>query len=99
VRSARRRRGAAYASFLSVRCHIGHGTGIEPAAIVCAFSRVGPQSLVRAGACVKQRDTHSARSVLDGFPARLVDTLTDLPGRPSWALPAEAAELIHRLDR
>jgi carbonic anhydrase/acetyltransferase-like protein (isoleucine patch superfamily) len=80
-------------------CHIGQGTVIEPAAIVCDFSRVGPESVVRAGACVKQRDTHPARSVLDGFPARLVDTLTDPPGRPSWALPTDAADLIHRLDR
>ena len=48
-------------------CHIGAGTLMEPAAIVCDFSRVGHGSLVRAGACVKQRDVHPDRAVLDGF--------------------------------
>ncbi len=35
-------------------CHLGAGTVVEPAAIVCDFSRVGAGSIVRAGACVKQ---------------------------------------------
>jgi carbonic anhydrase/acetyltransferase-like protein (isoleucine patch superfamily) len=80
-------------------CSIGRGTVVEPAAIVCDSSTVGPESIVRAGACVKQRDTHSARSVLDGFPARAVETLTEAPGRPSWALPRDAVDVIRRLDR
>jgi len=80
-------------------CHIGRGTVVEPAAIVCDFSTVGPESIVRAGACVKQRDSHPARSVLDGFPARAVDTLAEAPGRPSWALPSDAVDVIRRVDR
>jgi carbonic anhydrase/acetyltransferase-like protein (isoleucine patch superfamily) len=80
-------------------CHIGRGSVVEPAAIVCDFSTVGPESIIRAGACVKQRGTHPARSVLDGFPARAVDTLTEAPGRPGWALPPDAVEVIRRIDR
>jgi carbonic anhydrase/acetyltransferase-like protein (isoleucine patch superfamily) len=80
-------------------CHIGRGTVVEPAAIVCDFSTVGPESIVRAGACVKQRDTHPPRSDLDGFPARLVATLSEAPGRPGWALPADAVDLMRRIDR
>jgi carbonic anhydrase/acetyltransferase-like protein (isoleucine patch superfamily) len=80
-------------------CHIGRGTVVEPAAIVCDFSTVGAESVVRAGACVKQRDNHPARSVLDGFPARAVDTLAEPPGRPGWALPLDAVNLIRRIDR
>jgi carbonic anhydrase/acetyltransferase-like protein (isoleucine patch superfamily) len=80
-------------------CHIGHGSVVEPAAIVCDWSRVGEESVVRAGACVKQRDTHPPRSVLDGFPARAVDNLTDAPDRPGWALPSDAADVIRRIDR
>jgi carbonic anhydrase/acetyltransferase-like protein (isoleucine patch superfamily) len=50
-------------------CHLGAGTVVEPAAIVCDFSRVGTGSIVRAGACVKQRARFGERAVLDGFPA------------------------------
>jgi carbonic anhydrase/acetyltransferase-like protein (isoleucine patch superfamily) len=80
-------------------CYIGHGSVVEPAAIVCDFSSIDPECIVRAGACVKQRDVHPARSVLDGFPARLISTLRDPPGRPTWALPQNAADLIHRMHR
>jgi carbonic anhydrase/acetyltransferase-like protein (isoleucine patch superfamily) len=80
-------------------CHIGRGSVVEPAAIVCDWSRVGEESVVRAGACVKQRDSHPPRSVLDGFPARAVDSLTAAPGRPGWALPSDAVDVIRRIDR
>lgn len=80
-------------------CHIGRGSVVEPAAIVCDFSSVGAESVVRAGACVKQRDRHPERSVLDGFPARQVGTLDEAPARPGWALPPDAADLIRRVDR
>lgn len=66
-------------------CRIGAGSVVEPAAIVCDWSSVGPGSLVRAGACVKQRDAFPRLSVLDGFPARAVDTLDAPPERPAWA--------------
>src|SRR3954447_280863 len=80
-------------------CHIGPGSVVEPAGMVCHFSTAGPESIVRAGACVKQRDTHPARSVLDGFPARAVDTLPEAPGRPGWALPSNAVDVIRRIGR
>jgi carbonic anhydrase/acetyltransferase-like protein (isoleucine patch superfamily) len=66
-------------------CHLGAGTLVEPAAIVCDFSRVGAQSIVRAGACVKQRARFGDRVVLDGFPATQVATLDAPPARPAWA--------------
>jgi carbonic anhydrase/acetyltransferase-like protein (isoleucine patch superfamily) len=77
-------------------CHLGAGTVVEPAAIVCDFSRVGAESVVRAGACVKQRARFPDRAVIDGFPADQVDTLDAAPGRPAWAfdpddLPARVA--------
>src|SRR3954451_6278738 len=80
-------------------CHIGRGSVVEPAAIVCDWSRVGEESVVRAGACVKQRDSHPPRSVLDGFPARALDSLTAAPGRPGWALPSDAVDVTRRIDR
>ena len=78
-------------------CRIGCGSVIEPAAIVCDWSSVGAESVVRAGACVKQRDRFADRSVLDGFPATLVDTLTTPPPQPSWALPPDTLATLHRV--
>jgi len=80
-------------------CHIGRGSVIEPAAIVCDWSSVGAESVVRAGACVKQRDRFGDRSVLDGFPATLVETLTAPPALPGWALPPDAVATLHRVER
>ncbi|HEY3006825.1 MAG TPA: hypothetical protein VGJ63_02000, partial [Micromonosporaceae bacterium] len=80
-------------------CHIGRASVVEPAAIVCDGSAVGAQSVVRAGACVKQRDRFGDRSVLDGFPATLVDTLTEAPSRPDWALPPDAVATLRRVGR
>jgi carbonic anhydrase/acetyltransferase-like protein (isoleucine patch superfamily) len=80
-------------------CHIGRGSVIEPAAIVCDWSAIGAESVVRAGACVKQRDRFAARSLLDGFPAKLVDTLGQAPPRPSWAFDADAVATIRKVAR
>jgi carbonic anhydrase/acetyltransferase-like protein (isoleucine patch superfamily) len=66
-------------------CHLGAGTVVEPAAIVCDSSRVGAGSIVRAGACVKQRSRFEGRAVLDGFPAGQIGTLEAAPPRPLWA--------------
>jgi carbonic anhydrase/acetyltransferase-like protein (isoleucine patch superfamily) len=79
-------------------CRIGRGSVIEPAAIVCDWSDVGAESVVRAGACVKQRDRFPDRSVLDGFPAKLVDTLTAPPAVPAWALDAAAVATLRRVQ-
>jgi carbonic anhydrase/acetyltransferase-like protein (isoleucine patch superfamily) len=78
-------------------CHLEAGSVVEPAAIVCDYSRVGRHSLVRAGACVKQRDRFPARSVLDGFPAQVVGTLDAPPERPSWALSRPALQTLVRI--
>ena len=80
-------------------CHIGRGSVVEPAAIVCDGSVVGAESVVRAGACVKQRDRFGERSILDGFPARLVDTLAAPPPVPAWALPRDTLASIRKLER
>ena len=79
-------------------CRIGRGSVIEPAAIVCDWSYVGAESVVRAGACVKQRDRFADRSVLDGFPAKLVGALTAPPTRPPWALDDGVVATLRRLE-
>ena len=80
-------------------CRIGRGSVVEPAAIVCDWSVVGAESVVRAGACVKQRARFGDRSVVDGFPAELVATLTESPARPGWALPPDAVATLRPVER
>jgi carbonic anhydrase/acetyltransferase-like protein (isoleucine patch superfamily) len=80
-------------------CHIGRGSIVEPGAIVCDGSVTGAESVVRAGACVKQRDRFGDRSILDGFPARLAGTLTGPPPVPGWALPADAVATLREVQR
>jgi carbonic anhydrase/acetyltransferase-like protein (isoleucine patch superfamily) len=67
-------------------CRVGHGTVIEPAAIVCDFSVIGAESVVRAGTLVKQRSRFGDRAVLEGFPARQIGTLEAAPDFPSWGM-------------
>jgi hypothetical protein len=43
------------------------------------------------------RASFPARSVLDGFPAEIVDTLQGAPERPSWALTRQALGSLVRL--
>ncbi len=74
-------------------CRIGRGSIVEPGAIVCDGSAVGAESVVRAGACVKQRDRFGDRSILDGFPVRLAGTLTGPPPMPGWAFPGTQSQL------
>ncbi|KAA2266977.1 hypothetical protein F0L68_00090 [Solihabitans fulvus] len=78
-------------------CHIGAGTVVEPAAIVCDWSRVGRESVIGAGACVKQRAEFPERSVLDGFPARVVGTLSERPQVPSWGVTRQSLGSLVRL--
>lgn len=80
-------------------CRIGRGSVIEPAAIVCDWSVVGAESLVRAGACVKQRDQFGERSILDGFPAKQVGMLAAPPSFPTWALPPESVATLRKVQR
>jgi len=80
-------------------CHIGRGSIVEPGAIVCDGSVTGAESVVRAGACVKQRDRVGDRSILDGFPARLAGTLPGPPPVPGWALPADAVATLRKVQR
>src|SRR6266508_3538347 len=72
------------------------GAGVK---IIGDGSVVGAESVVRAGACLKQRDRFDDRSVLDGFPAKLVDTLTEPPPPPGWALPPDAVATLRRVQR
>ena len=80
-------------------CRIGRGSIVEPGAIVCDGSATGAESVVRAGACVKQRNRFDDRSILDGFPASLAGTLAGPPPIPGWALPSDAVATLRKVQR
>lgn len=59
---------------------------IEPGAIVCDGRVVGAESIVRAGAVVKQRSQFPPGIEINGMPAVEVRRLSGPPDLPSWAL-------------
>lgn len=71
-------------------CHIGSGTVVEPGAIICDNSKVGKNCIVKAGSVVKQKDQFPDQVILEGFPAKITDSLVEC-ARPSWGLGYEAA--------
>jgi carbonic anhydrase/acetyltransferase-like protein (isoleucine patch superfamily) len=78
-------------------CRIGAGSIIEPAAIVCDHSVLGPGCVVRAGAVVKQRSRFEAGTEIDGFPAVGVGRVTEGLPVPAWALrPDDLPEMTAR---
>lgn len=78
-------------------CHIGAGSIVEAGAIVCDWSVVGTESVVRAGSCVTQRSRFPVRSVLGGFPAAVVGDLPGRPDTPAWAFTPEGLASIVRI--
>ncbi|MFB0917857.1 MAG: carbonic anhydrase/acetyltransferase [Clostridiaceae bacterium] len=65
---------------------IGEGTVIEPGAIVCDYSKVGENVLVKAGTLIKQRQVVEANSIMEGFPSTAVWTNADTLPVPEWAI-------------
>ncbi len=77
-------------------CHIGAGTVVEPAAIVCDGAIVGEGCVVGAGSLVRQRQRIEPHTHVEGFPAAAVATLDTAPARPSWALRPDDVDTITR---
>ena len=64
---------------------IGAGTIVEPGSIVCDYSRVGRNVLIKAGSLVKQRDVVADNVVVEGFPAKQTGENAIALERPVWA--------------
>jgi carbonic anhydrase/acetyltransferase-like protein (isoleucine patch superfamily) len=69
-------------------CQIGRGSVVEPGAVVFDGSVVEGEWVVRAGACVNQRDRFRNGPFWTDS-AKLVDTLADPPAVSGWAMPAD----------
>jgi carbonic anhydrase/acetyltransferase-like protein (isoleucine patch superfamily) len=79
-------------------CHIGAGSVIEPAAIICDWAEVGAGCLVRAGSCVTQRQRFGDLTVIEGMPAHATGNLEAPLQRPGWALPPDSLDTICELS-
>jgi carbonic anhydrase/acetyltransferase-like protein (isoleucine patch superfamily) len=75
-------------------CKIREGTIVEPGAIVCDYSQVGRNCLVKAGALVKQRSNFPDHAVLEGFPAKQTESISDPLTFPKWALLMENLQTL-----
>lgn len=78
-------------------CKIGEGTIVEPGAIVCDYSEVGRNCLVKAGSLVKQHSNFPDHSVLEGFPAKPLSSTDYSLSVPEWAFTLERLNSLYEL--
>ena len=64
---------------------IGACSVIESGAIVCDYSQLGKNTLVRSGSLVKQRSVFGEGCILEGFPAQSVGSNEGTLEKPPWA--------------
>jgi carbonic anhydrase/acetyltransferase-like protein (isoleucine patch superfamily) len=67
-------------------CTIGTGSVVEAGAIVCDYSVLGRNTLVKCGSLVKQRSVVEDQQIVEGFPAKVVGRSAEALGRPDWAI-------------
>ena len=65
---------------------IGEGSIIESGVIVCDYSKLGKNTLVKSGSLVKQRDNFPDNAILQGFTAKEVGRVEGKLDRPEWAI-------------
>ena len=80
-------------------CHIGAGTIVEPAAIVCDWAVVGRNCLVRAGSIVVQRSRFADNTEIAGCLGEAVGRVDARQALPSWALRREDLPSLVRVRR
>lgn len=65
---------------------IGACSIIESGSIVCDYSKIGKNTLVKSGSLVKQRSIFNDNEILEGFPAKSTGENTETLEKPSWAI-------------
>ncbi len=63
---------------------IGTGSIIESGSIVCDYSRLGKNTLVKSGTLVKQRSIFNDNEILEGFPAKVIGNSTEALKKPDY---------------
>ena len=64
---------------------IGSHSVVEAGAIVCDYSVIGENCLIKAGTLVKQRDEFEEDNIIEGFPGKSIGKNENPLGRPNWA--------------
>lgn len=59
---------------------------IEVGAIICDYSEIGENCLVKAGSLVKQRDKFKENSIIQGFVAKTIGLNQQKLKKLSWSL-------------
>jgi len=75
-------------------CTIGAHSVVEPGAIICDYSQLGANSLVKAGSMVKQRSQFPEYSLIEGFPAKVVESFSSPPSVPEWAFAIDELQTL-----
>lgn len=65
---------------------IGSYSIIESGSIVCDYSKLGKNTLVKSGSLVKQRSIFDNNQILEGFPAKSIGKNSEIQKRPAWAI-------------
>lgn len=66
--------------------NIGENSVIESASIVCDYSTLGKNTLVRTGTLVKQRSSFPDNIILEGYIAKEVGKVDGTLEKPDWAI-------------
>ncbi len=65
---------------------IGANSIIESGSIICDYSKLGKNTLVKAGTLVKQRSIFNDDEILEGYPAKNIGMNQDIQNKPAWAI-------------
>ncbi len=65
---------------------IGAYSIIESGSIVCDYSKLGKNTLVKSGSLVKQSSLFSDNEILEGFPAKSTGENIETLKRPTWSI-------------
>lgn len=64
---------------------IGENSIVESSSIICDFSRIGKNTLVKSGALVPQRKEFEDNDIIEGFPGKSIGKNSETLKRPNWA--------------
>lgn len=65
---------------------IGENSIVEAGSIVCDYSILGGNCLVKSGSLVKQRDEFKANSIIEGFPGKSIGENENTLETPDWSI-------------
>ena len=65
---------------------IGANSIIESGSIISDYSKLGKNTLVKAGTLVKQRSIFNDDEILEGYPAKNIGMNQDIQNKPAWAI-------------